>query len=141
MANHWLQNYGFLPKLQKSSLQPIQGLECLGVILDTTCNCLILTKTKAKKMKEIPRVAINSRPLSLMTLMKLMGLLISSTDTLQWGHFHMRSLQQLLRPFQLQIMNKKDPSIRITLKVKTSLARWTRTFTRKVSKLDKIFYK
>lgn len=48
-----LQAHRFLIDLLKSYLESVQWLEHLGVMIDTTTNCLFLTEKKSRKMKEI----------------------------------------------------------------------------------------
>lgn len=67
-----------------------------------------------------------------MTLTKLMGLIISTLDTIQWVRFHSRVLQQFLRPFQVFITQKRDMQLQVPWKVKLSLVWWT-----KISNLTK----
>lgn len=61
-----------------------------------------------------------------MTLAKLMGLMISILDTIQWARFHSRELQQYLRPFQFHIMLKRDMTLQVPCKDKSSLVWSTR---------------
>lgn len=58
---------------------------------------------------------------SFTSLAKLMGLMIFTLDTIQWGRLHWQDLQQFLRPSQLYITQKWDMGVQVPLQMKTNL--------------------
>lgn len=120
-----LTEHSFLINLNKSSLTPIQRIEHVGMLIDTSCNSLFLPQDKIQKTRQLACQVIQAQYSSLSLLTKLMGILISSIDALEWGRLHSCPLQMLLRPFLSQILQKQDVPVYVLAHVKASLRCWT----------------
>lgn len=120
-----LQRFGFSVNQEKSTLNPTQRLEHLEVVIDTVKCRLILPYDKANVIKSLTLSTIQGTSTSLMSLAKLVGLMISTIDTIQWARLHSRALQHLLRPYQAHIIQKAVMNIQIQLLVKENLVWWT----------------
>lgn len=95
-----LKSLGFVINLAKSSLDPVQGIEHLGLWLDTANFRVSLSRERQVKILAFLHMAMRTHHLQLMFLARLLGMMVSCHDIVAWAQFHPRSLQTFLRPFQ-----------------------------------------
>lgn len=96
------------------------------MVIDTVSGSSFVPQDAIQKTKLPAQQVIGGRYLSLLMLARMMGIMISNLDALQWGRFHTRPLQRLLRLFQMRILQKQDTSVHVLVSVKNSLLWWTK---------------
>lgn len=72
----------------KSSLQPAQRLEHLGLLLDTGTSTLSLLKERQVKHLNLLNLILKERLSDVMLLTRLMGMLVSCLHIVKWVHLH-----------------------------------------------------
>lgn len=97
----------------------------LGVVIDTVNNTLFLPVAGIARIIQEVLSMIQGQHSPLMQLSRLIGFLILTIESVHWGRFHPRTLQQLLRPYQLHIAQRRDIQLLVPHKVKKDLLWWT----------------
>nr|XP_056721009.1 Fanconi anemia group J protein [Euleptes europaea] len=120
-----LELHDFLVNRIKSTLSPSQFIHHLRVFIDTNQNAVFLPPDKISSIVKLTRTVILSKSSGLSSLVRLQGEMVACLVIVPWARLHMRDLQWFLKPFQLQITQKRNPRLTVPRQVKDSLRRWT----------------
>ncbi|KZS07400.1 Uncharacterized protein APZ42_028944 [Daphnia magna] len=119
-----LESLGFAISTEKSTTEPTQTLEFIGLIVRTVPMTFSLSDKKTADIVKLCKTALLHRKMSLRELASLLGNLNWATQAVRYAQAHFRSLQALYLKGLRSAEGNLQASITITPNAKNDLSWW-----------------
>ncbi|XP_069821040.1 uncharacterized protein [Dendropsophus ebraccatus] len=119
-----LQDHGFIINEKKSRLLPTQRITYLGFLIDTVQMRLFLSPDRVFKTQQAIRSLCSYQECSIWFAMRVLGMLTSAIEAVQWARAHIRVLQDHILSHWERSPDSLDYCIPISTRVKVDLRWW-----------------
>lgn len=119
-----LQSLGFSINFQKSHLLPTTKILHLGTVIDSEDGSAYLSPERLNSIQSLTRQVDARQSVSILTLTRLLGKMVSCIGIVPWARLHSCHLQWILISFQRQQARNSVRTIIVSPRLCLSLHWW-----------------
>ena len=115
---------GFTVHKDKSVLAPVQQIEYLGFLLNSSSMTITLTEARKQKLRSACEQALYQEYIIIRNLAKLIGIMVSCFTAIPYGKLYYRDLDNLKSQALKMNGYKWDSKVRLNIKAVTEINWW-----------------